>query len=200
MIKKTILPLLLTAFFTSFFNRVFAGSWYSWFMKIYLWIINLLIETPLYVYIVLFLLLVFLFLIISHIKRKKAYTKGPGIIVISTPRYGYKDLGYRDYLKVKWLFQFPRQDPYDPFMFDNIRSTDPYEMSQELNVEGPFCPKCQTELRESARFLGGYKWICDKCHFQISQKVNKYSTKEKVKKVFQSEFRRQIIEHRKKKE
>lgn len=116
----------------------------------------------------------------------------PGIRILSYPINGYRDLGFSIYLGVKWLLRYPNPDP--------IRVLDleppPRSLSEEasdLDVKGPYCPECETELRQSKRRLGlGYRWDCDRCGFKINSKISKYEAQPRAERVFQSALRDQL--------
>jgi len=193
LLKKTILPIILTTFLTAVFNRIFAGSWYSWFVFIFSNSIATIHKTPLYLLLLAAFCVFVLGLAIYHLKRTRALNMRSPITFFSVPLNGYKELGYYDYMGVKWLLRLPNPIMFPQFEPEDL-TTKAYALSQDLNIRGPFCPKCQTELAESARFFGGYLWRCDMCRFTAKSDISSSKAQDKAEKVFQSQLRRQITQ------
>ncbi len=85
---------------------------------------------------------------------------------VSVPPYGWEELTRIPYDDVVWVVQrdgrgadarrlFPRNDP----------------RPSEIRIATPArCPKCETELKEKPRFLGGFLRCCIKCGFKKRSK------------------------------
>ena len=118
--------------------------------------------------------------------------KSGGIHIISYPRSGYRDLGFHVHLDVKWLLRYPNPDPIEEI--DLLSSHSPSERVSELDVQGPYCPACETELRQSKRRLPGlgHRWDCDSCGFKINSRISKYETQTRAERVFQSKLMKQL--------
>lgn len=191
MFKKTILPIILTTFLTAVFNRIFAGSWFSWPAFVLSKASSTIHSTPLYLLILAGVGIFFFGLLLYHRKREKELNARSPITFLSYPVNGYRELGYHEHLGVKWLLRLPNPSPFN-FLEQEDPSRKAFAFSQDLNIRGPFCPNCQTELTESARFLGGYSWSCDMCAMSKTSEISMSKAQEKAEKVFQSQLRRQL--------
>jgi hypothetical protein len=112
----------------------------------------------------------------------------PGIYVSTYPRYGYKDIGWGQFLDAKWLLRLPQQSAFI------IPS--PSELAEDLEVLGPYCPACQTELRQSRWLLLWYRWCCGGCNFKKISKISAYKAKEECSPVFKAEVRKRAEKER----
>ncbi len=131
---------------------------------------------------------IFLIVLLLLQIRKKYKPMEVSSFVLSYPRYGYKDIGYEDWDGVKWLLRYPNPSPTSGLFYSESVS----EKISQLNVKGPFCPKCKTELSQGQRFFHGFVWVCNNCEFKVKKRYNIYKGQEKALKVFQGKFRKTI--------
>jgi len=144
------------------------------------------------VILVVFCLIALLFWFFSKFteRRKESWS---GVAVI--PRYGYQEVGTGIYRSVKWLLLLPNPGPFDSHPL--LPSPSPSEIAKRLELKGPFCPKCDTELEENKK-LFRYTWTCVKCGFRIRSKIQIYKLREKAYLCFQSDIREHLRKQMKK--
>ena len=138
-------------------------------------------------WVLIFILFLAIMKLLIFSRNRKRYKKS-GFAVWSYPGHGYKDIGYKDWGGTKWLLRYPNPSPTSGLFHPKSLS----EKISQLSVEGPFCPKCKTELSQKQRLVPGFVWICENCRFKINKRYNIYEGREKALKVFQGEFRKSI--------
>lgn len=126
-------------------------------------------------------------------RRKERQSDWTGVAV--TPGYGYQEVGTGIYRGVKWLLLLPNPGPFDSHPL--LPSPSPSEIAKRLELKGPFCPKCDTELEENKK-LFRYTWTCVKCGFRIRSKIQIYKLREKAYLYFQSDIRERLRKQMKK--
>ena len=61
--------------------------------------------------------------------------------------------------------------------------------SENIEVEiPPRCPQCKTELEETKKFWGGYKWGCVNCGFTKKNSESWYIERDRVEKIAKRKF------------
>jgi len=74
--------------------------------------------------------------------------------------FGYFDIDFRDYYNLKWLLRYPNavveagtQSDYWKQLQGGKPVKDASTAAQKLQISGPYCPRCMTELREENNYL-----------------------------------------------
>ena len=123
------------------------------------------------------------FAIHRRLKRIRSNRFGPMVSVVSTPAFGWMDIGTYTYKGVKWTVQKPAPSP---FSSDEGLTLSPNEIEVELP---PRCPICGTELEEKKRFLWGHKWFCVGCKFTKVNSESYYTESERVERIIRRDIR-----------
>jgi hypothetical protein len=135
-----LLVLLLTPAVTALASKLQTGSWSAWFAVI-----------PRLVYYI--VAAIFLLWVLIVLLRRRArhirHMNDPVVRPIFIPQFGYVQVGELTHAGVRWRFLAPAPAPWDRFEPRSVAAS-------SITVETPpRCPKCDTELEEQARFLGG---------------------------------------------
>lgn len=149
---KQWIPTVLSSVVALIGSRITSGSWLKWF------------EFPLVWFMVAFVFC--LSLIFRRYKVVKSHGKTERASG-SIPPHGWEELTRIDYDNVTWVILrdgrgldarriSPKNDPRP----SEIRAKTP-----------PVCPNCATELKETRRVWGGFKWHCINCKFKKRSKV-----------------------------
>ena len=148
-------------------SKIATGSWLEWFKSLPLWVL-----------VIILVLGFFLAVIYKRHKVVKSYDKSKASS-ISIPPYGWVEFKRIPYDDVVWIVQrdglgpdsrriFPRNDP----------------RPSQIRIDIPArCPKCETELKEIRRILGGYIRSCIRCGFKKRSKVSFYETSKDVERL-----------------
>ena len=180
LLDKIIAPLLvglLTPIMIGIVSKIKTGDW----MKLFgiipntLWIV---------VGLVIFLWIVII-VILGRIKQLQELNAGPGIAILSTPAYGWINIGKLNYAGVIWRVQVPAPAPMEAF---NPLKIHPSSIEVETP---PRCPKCETELEQYHSFWGGYIWRCVGCGFHKRNRDSFYKESERAEKIARREWERQ---------
>ncbi len=130
--------------------------------------------------------LLVVFLIVGVRRRRH---RGPSIrFVRGAPLYGYDDIGFKVDDGVKWFLRVARPSQFPLLM--GPRSA--LDRVQDLDVKGPYCPKCEFELEESKSVILGHVWKCPSGHFSKRTMVSKFTAQAKAERVFQSHFLQEL--------
>lgn len=122
-------------------------------------------------------------------------------VMVSKPKYGfgYVDLGFCEYAEVKWLLKYPNpgteREDYLRHYREGKRIDNPSDAAHRLRVEGPYCPKCETELSELKKiwiFWKKYRWSCDACDFKMGSKKCASQVREAADRVFEARLRKKF--------
>ena len=127
--------------------------------------------------------------LVSKIKGRKKLSHG--VYISSYPQYGLygdRDIGRGSFSDVEWLLRLPTHSAFV--------SPSPSEWAERLQILGPYCPKCKTELRESRWLLRRYHWQCDGCSFKKISKVNMRESSRRAKLIYAPRVRGWIEEER----
>ncbi len=121
------------------------------------------------------------FLRLRRIRSRRSY----GPFGIAWARYGYTELGYPEWDGVLWRLRSPNPSPLARFAppLEGSGST-PSEIAERLEVAGPFCPRCKTELEQQEKFFGGYMWRCPREDFAQKKRRSIYEARDSAIRVF----------------
>jgi hypothetical protein len=121
------------------------------------------------------ILCLIVFLLYKRYNKVKSYDNTFYGTAIGYPYGGLKKIGYREHKGVIWDVECPVGLKPSP---NNI----------EIDTT-PKCPECKIELKQTYLFLGGFKWKCVECGFEIKNKDNwsieAKQVKNKVKRDFE---------------
>ncbi|GEM_PF-2761321 len=166
-LKQLIIAALLPSA-TAIGSKFASGSWLKWF------------ESP---WVRFVLALVVFFLIFKMRKVVKSYGKTE-LASGSIPPDGWEELKRISHDNVIWVVLrdgrgrdanrlFPRNDP----------------RPREICIKTPaVCPNCETELKETRRFWGGFTWHCIKCEFKKHSKASFYEASKNVERLARREI------------
>jgi len=180
LLDKIVAPLLvavLTPITIGIVSKINSGDWMKLFGLIpnKLWIV--------------FGLVIFLWIVIIVIRRRikqlQKSNAGPRIFVISTPPFGWINIGKLNYAGVVWRIRASAPPPWESF--------NPLRVSpSSIEVETPpRCPECETELEESQRFWGGYIWKCVGCGFLKKNRDSYYKESKRAEKIARRKWEKQ---------
>ena len=166
--------------------------WRGWIVIAYDFLRGLVVqEVPIWCFASLLALALVGYLLYRLLRRGEPEA-GPAIAFLSYPRYGYRDLGYGLLGGVKWLLQYPK-----PSLSWPPSEASPSELAASLNVDGPYCPRCETELVER-KALFGYTWVCERCGLKLRRRMTMFEAEEQATRIFRADCRRQLAQEAKK--
>jgi hypothetical protein len=145
-------------------SKIATGSWLEWFEFLPLWFW--------------FLILALVFCLPIVYKRHKVIKSYDTSQAWSTsvPPYEWEELTRIPYDDVVWVVQRDGRGPDARRMFPR---NDP--RPSEIRIATPArCAKCETELKEKRRFLGGFLRYCIKCSFKKRCRESFYDTSKSV--------------------
>ncbi len=128
------------------------------------------------------LLAVLAVLAIARVRRLRPRRASAGVFWVGGGPY--VDHGSGEWDGVRWRLRLPD-------LAHSLRMPEPSEVADSLRIDGPFCPKCGTELEERERFLGGYAWTCPRGDFAQRRKASRYVTRDRALRIFQREVEKQ---------
>jgi ribosomal protein L37AE/L43A len=177
LLNRIVAPLVVTLFtpiIIAIASKINNGDWLKLFGLIpnTLWII--------------FGVLIFLWVIIiaihNRVKKLQKLDASPGIFIISTPLFGWVNIGILNYAGVLWRVCAPAPAPWE--------SSDPLKISpSRIEVDTPpRCPNCETEIEESHSFWGGYIWRCVNCGFKRRNRDSYYRERDRAEKIARREW------------
>ena len=79
--------------------------------------------------------------------------------------FGYFDIDFRDYYNLKWLLRYPHagnNTNHWEQLQQGKQISNATTASQQLQIGGPYCPICTTELREENNYL---LWLLKRKYF-----------------------------------
>jgi hypothetical protein len=123
-------------------------------------------------------LILFGFTVVAIYKRIQTMLghSNPSAASVSVPPYGWEELTRIPYDDVIWIVQ---RDGRGPDARRLIPRNDP--RPSEIQIATPArCAKCETELKEKRRFLGGFLRYCLKCGFKKRSEESFYDTSKNV--------------------
>jgi ribosomal protein L37AE/L43A len=137
-------------------------------------------------------LLVAWYTVVAIRKRLKRLrdARGPFGFVVSTPIWGWLQVGKLEHAGVCWIIRAASPPPWTP--------CEPHQISPaSLEVETPpRCPRCETELEGSERFWGGHLWKCIDCGFERKNSDSYYLESERAERMARRHWERSFHEHR----
>jgi len=142
-------------------SRAATGDWTAWFRSVPWWVWTIACA------------LMIAWVAALLVKRRKArlrQTSGPLIGIVSTPLYGWVEVGRIPYQRVIWVVRLPAPPPWGWSPEEAPGGAGDVDVSTP-----PRCPLCGTELEESRSFWWGYNWNCVSCGFSKRNRESFYT-------------------------
>lgn len=169
------LPPLIIILILSIFSQIVSDNWAEWFSNIpdYFWIIITLIIIGWIIY--------------SAVQKRLNAMENEGgrfggLFIPSAPIFGWVIIGKEKYADVLWNVRLPSSA-----VEGHIDSSDSSPENIDIALP-PRCPKCETEIEESPKFLGGFLWRCVACDFQTGNKDSYTIESNRVRKIAKRKF------------
>jgi hypothetical protein len=139
----------------------------------------------------------FLSSLFKKFKRKPVASSGPFKSVFTS----YEDIKFANWNDLKWLLRFAQpivpheHDDYLWLLKQGKPISNPTDALKRVRIEGPYCPKCETELSKHTSFFifkvfgKTYKYECSNCHFKKRLKKPDELI-DSAYKIFEAKFRK----------